>query len=117
MIFRPVVLFLFYGALGILLIVFVLLHGGSANAFYSAPSGPGVSAPAPSWSLATCTTVSPGGACAPDPATNEGAALSSVADPLGSLAPVGLAVLGVLFGLYPLWWAVRWLSRTIGGGS
>ena len=113
MIFRPVVSFLLFGALGVLLIVVVLLHGGSANAFYSSPVGPGVSAPAPAWSLAVCTPVSPGGACAPDTSTNEGQAVSSVADPLSLLAPVPLAVLAVLFGLFPIWWAVRWLSQLV----
>jgi UDP-N-acetylmuramyl pentapeptide phosphotransferase/UDP-N-acetylglucosamine-1-phosphate transferase len=36
-------------------------------------------------------------------------------DGLDSLAPVPLAMLAVLIGLVPLWWAVRWLVALFHG--
>lgn len=63
----------------------------------------------------TTSTTSSGGACSPDPTSNEGQAVNSVSGPLAAVSPVGLGLLVGLIGLYPLWWAVRAVSRWLRG--
>ncbi len=58
---------------------------------------------------------SPGGAVTPDTSTPEGSAGVTVEQGVESLAPVAFAFLGSLLGVIVIWWAVRYVGRSVAG--